>query len=324
MVAVSGLAGLNSTQLALITWVLSLHLWFVPVYLITVSLTPLAVAAQQSWGLKAPATLAVGVAAVDAITLGAHVPMLGWVNYALCWGAIYQIGVSWFGGDFRGRRPALLALAAAAVLASVIGLGWYPVSMIGVPSQSIQNTSPPTVALLSLAAVQAGLLVTAAPAVSARLRGPNPRRYLATGNDNAFALYLWHMIPVVVVALVAYPLGLLTQPDLGSASWWLWRLAWVAVLSATTVALLALLWLGRSAFARPMPTIGVALPARLSALPLVAGLAMAAYALWRFAADGFAPMGHLPVLTSASYVAGVALMSLSPVDADQRGRTMPA
>ena len=52
-------------QLALVAWAVALHLWFVPVYLLVVALTPVAVAAQQRWGLAVPAALALAVVIVD-------------------------------------------------------------------------------------------------------------------------------------------------------------------------------------------------------------------------------------------------------------------
>lgn len=318
-VAVSAIAGMNSHQLATITWLLSMHLWFLPVYLVVVSMTPFAVAAQRRWGLKATVTMALGVVAVDVITLAGHVPMLGWLNYALCWGAIYQAGIAWHSGALRGRRAALLAVCGAIVLATVIGLGLYPVSMIGVPGQAVQNTSPPSVALLALAAVQTGVLVAASPPVGSWLRRARWRHYIALANDNALALYLWHLFPVVVVALVAYPFGLLPQPELGSASWWWWRFAWVTALSTVTVVELALLWLGRSVFARPLPNLSVRLTIRLSQGVQVAGIAMAVCALWRFSADGFAPTGHFPVVNALMYAGGVALVCLGPTDAGPAG-----
>lgn len=313
IVAVLRLVGIDRSQLGMPAWVVALHLWFIPVYLAVVSLTPIAVAAQRRWGLKVPATLAVAVATVDAVTLGGHVPGIGWVNYALCWGAIYQFGVAWFGGAFRGRRPLVLATGAAIVLAIVIGLRLYPVSMIGVPGQTVQNTSPPTVALLALAAVQAGLLVAAAPTVTAWLRRSRWPGVLVIANQNAFALYLWHMVPVLVVALIAYPTGLLPQPDLGSGLWWLWRLAWVAILSAVTAAELLLLWSGRSLFAHPLPTVGVRLRLRWSEPLLVVGTIVAVFALWRLAAGGFAPGGRFPLATVLLYATGVVLASLGPI-----------
>lgn len=320
LVAVSAGAGVASHQLAMITWLLSMHLWFLPVYLVVVAMTPFALAAQRRWGLKVPAMMALGVAAVDVGTRAGHVPMLGWVNYALCWGAIYQAGIAWHSGALRGRRAVLVALCGAIALATVIGLGLYPVSMIGVPGQAAPNTSPPSVALISLAAIQAGVLIAAAPTVSTWLRGARWRHYLAMANDNALALYLWHLVPIVVVALIAYPLGLLPQPELGSASWWWWRLAWVAVLSAVTVVELALLWFGRSVFARPLPNLVVALPIRLSEGVQVVGTAMAVCALWRFAGDGFAPTGHFPMVNALIYAAGVALVCLGPADTGSSSR----
>jgi surface polysaccharide O-acyltransferase-like enzyme len=84
--AMASHVGVDGSQRATIMWVVALHLWFLPVYLVVVSLTPLAVAAQRRWGLKVPVALAAAVAVVDVVTLGGHVPVLGAVNYALCWG----------------------------------------------------------------------------------------------------------------------------------------------------------------------------------------------------------------------------------------------
>lgn len=286
-VAMASHVGVDGPQLATIMWVVALHLWFLPVYLVVVSLTPLAVAAQRRWWLKVPVALAAAVAVVDVITLGGHVPVLGAVNYALCWGAIYQVGVGWRGGAFHGRRPVLLATGAVVVLGTVIGQGLYPVSMIGVTGQTVQNTSPPTVALLALAGVQAGLLLTVAPAVSGWLRRPPGAHRLVIMNQNALARYLWHMAPVVVVALACYPTGWAPQPVLGSGTWWLCRLAWVGVLAVVTAAVLGLLWWGRDVFARAYPTVDIPLPRAWSQPLLVAGTAAAVCALWRFSAHGF-------------------------------------
>jgi surface polysaccharide O-acyltransferase-like enzyme len=308
-VATASQLGLDGSRLAMPMWVLALHLWFLPIYLGVVSLTPLAVAAHRRWGLKVPATLAVAVAAVDV----RHVPALGWVNYPLCWGAIYQLGVAWHGGALVRRRALVLAIGSAAVLTLAIWLDLYPVSMIGVTGQAIQNTSPPTIALLALAGVQAGLLLAVAPTVTAWLQRMRWRHVLTVANENALALYLWHMVPVVVVALTCYPSGWVPQPDLGTGLWWQWRLVWVAVLTVVTAMEMTLLWLARSVFARPIPVVAVSLPIKWSEPLMAVGAAAAAYSLWRFAAHGFAPDGHLPVAIAVIYLIGVVLVSLNPI-----------
>src|SRR5262249_28143881 len=145
-------------------WAVAMHLWFLAVYLVVVSLTPIAVAAQRRWGLLVPCALAVAVGGLDAATIVGHMRDGGWLNYFVCWGTLYQLGIAWRGGLLAGRRSVLLAVGSGAALALLIWRGWYPVSMIGIPGQAVQNTTPPTVAMLAFACAQAGLVVTLAPA----------------------------------------------------------------------------------------------------------------------------------------------------------------
>jgi hypothetical protein len=299
-------------------WAVAMHLWFLAVYLLVVSLTPIAVAAQRRWGLLVPTALAVGVAVVDAISIGGHIPYLGWLNYLLAWGALYQLGIAWHAGLLATRRAALLATGSAVALALLIWLRFYPVSMIGVPGQTIDNTTPPTVALLAFGCAQTGIAMALAPALNRALRAGLVRRVLSIANNNVMALYLWHMIPVVIVAVVGYPAGLLQQPTEGTADWWLARLQWVVILSVVTAVELVLLWLGRRLFAAPLPTFGIPLADRWGEPVMLAGAAMAAYGLAFVAAEGFAPDGHLPWVTALIFAVGVVLVALRPRQASQR------
>jgi hypothetical protein len=299
-------------------WAVAMHLWFLVVYLMMVSLTPVAIAAQRRWGLLVPAALAVGAVAVDAATLGGHLPYLGWVNYLLCWGALYQLGMAWHDGLLAGRRPALLATVSALTLGLLIWLGLYPVSMIGVPGQTVDNTTPPDVALLAFGCAQAGFVMTLAPALNRALRAGPVQRVLSVANNNVMALYLWHMIPVVMVAIVGYPAGLLRQPTEGTADWWLARLEWVVILGIVTAVELVLLWWGRRLFAAPLPMLGIPLAERWGEPVMLAGAAMAAYGLAFVAAEGFAPDGRLPWVTALVFAAGVMLVALGPKQVSPR------
>ncbi|HWF68782.1 MAG TPA: acyltransferase [Mycobacterium sp.] len=294
-------------------WAVAMHLWFLAVYLVVVCLTPVAIAAQRRWGLLAPALLVVGVIAVDVVSLGGHLPHLRPLNYLLCWGALYQLGIAWHDGLLAGRRPALLAGGSAVALALLILLGHYPVSMIGVPGQTVQNSDPPSAAMLAFGCAQAGLVITLAPALNRALRAAFAQRVLTTANSNVMALYLWHMIPVVIVAIVGYPARLLPQPVEGTAQWWLARLEWVVVLSLVTAVEMVLLYWGRRIFAAPLVMFKTPLPDRWAEPVLLAGAAMAAYGLAFVAAGGFAPDGHFPWLTGLIFAVGVLLVALGPV-----------
>src|SRR6185437_6289677 len=141
LLAACGVAG---SILEYAGWAVAMHLWFLAVYLVVVSLTPIAIAAQRRWGLWVPGVLALRVAVVDVARLAGHVPYLNWVNYLLGWGILYQLGIAWHGGSLAGRKPWLLAGVSAVALALLVWLKIYPVSMIGVPGQTIDNTTPPT------------------------------------------------------------------------------------------------------------------------------------------------------------------------------------
>jgi peptidoglycan/LPS O-acetylase OafA/YrhL len=318
VVVVLDLGHVAGTTLEYAGWAVAMHLWFLAVYLVVVSLTPVAVAAHRRWGLLVPAALAVGVVAVDALSIGGHVHYLGWLNYLLCWSAFYQLGIAWREGLLAGRRPVLLAAGSAIALALLIRLGAYPVSMIGVPGQTIDNTTPPTAALLAFGCAQAGLVMTLAPALNRALRAGPVKRVLAIGNNNVMALYLWHMIPVVVVAIVAYPAGLLPQPTEGTGQWWLARLEWVVVLSIAVAIELVLLWWGRRVFAAPLPMLGVPLSDRWTEPVMLIGAAMAAFGLSFLAADGFAPDGHFGWMIALIFAIGTLLVALRPTRVSRR------
>ncbi|MGA8545044.1 MAG: acyltransferase [Mycobacterium sp.] len=293
-------------------WAVAMHLWFLAVYLVVVSLTPVGIAAQQHWGLWVPAVLAAGVVVVDAVSLAGHLPSLRPLNYLLCWGALYQLGIGWRDGLLAGRRAALLAGGSAVALALLILVGPYPVSMIGVPGQNLQNSDPPSTAMLAFACAQAGLVIAIAPVVNRALRSDFAQRALTTANSNVMALYLWHMIPVVIVAIIGYPAGLLPQPVEGTAQWWLARLEWVIVLGLVTAVEMVLLYWGRRIFAAPLAMVKTPLRDRWTEPIMLAGAAMAAYGLAFVAAGGFAPHGHFPWLTALIFAVGVLLVAGLP------------
>jgi surface polysaccharide O-acyltransferase-like enzyme len=310
--------GVPSTVLEYAGWAVAMHLWFLAVYVVVVSVTPIAIAAQHRWGLLVPGVLAAAVVGVDAAAIAGQVPYLGWVNYLLCWGLLYQLGIAWHGGLLSGRRAVLLTSGSAATLGLLIWATLYPVSMIGVPGEQVQNTTPPTVAMMAFACTQAGLAMALAPALNRILRPSLVQRALSTANSNVMALYLWHMIPVVIVAIVCYPAGLFPQPLEGTAAWWLVRLEWVTILSLVTAVEMMLLWWGRRFFAAPLPMLGISFRERWGEIAMLAGVAMAASGLHFFAYAGFAPDGHYPWVAALVFAVGAALVALRPVEVSRQ------
>ncbi|PJN26164.1 acyltransferase [Kitasatospora sp. CB02891] len=298
--------GADPGELAQAGWYLALHLWFLPVYLLLIALTPALHAAHTRWGLAVPAAMAVGAALVDVAILGPRLPLVGFANYLLVWGAMHQWGFAWHDGSLtRGRRPLGLALAGALLLVGLLTWGPFPVDMVGAGLHA-GNTTPPSIALLAFAAAQCGLLLAAEPA-GRRLLAAAPRRdRLARLNRAAMTVYLWHPVPVLLVAVTLYPVGLAPQPSVGSWQWFALRPAWFAVLTALLVALVAVL----QRVQRPLLTLTARSAPGTNRSPalLLGGLAAVLPALAWLAVNGFAPSGRPAALALAAFACGFALV----------------
>lgn len=290
---------------------LTLHLWFLPVYLLMITLTPVMLAAHRRWGMRVVALMAVGAALVDAGVLALHLPLVGYANCLLVWGSMHQWGFAWQDGSLsrHGSRPLVLAGAGALCFIALVTAGPYPVDMIGAGGRA-GNTSPPTLALLAFAATQTGLMLAAGPSGTRYLhRSRRLWRRVGVLNGAAMTVYLWHMVPVLVVALLVYRTVPVPQPRIGSWSWWLGRPVWVAVLAV----LLALVAVAATWLQRPLRLIPPARgPLGAGGVAMTsAGLAASAAGLVLLAADGTAPGGRVAVTSVVIYGSGVVLTMLA-------------
>ncbi len=144
------MAGASPGEVAEAGWLVALQLWFLPVYLLVIALTPALLAAHRRWGLAVPAAMALGAAVVDAAVLGLHLAVAGYANYLLVWGAMHQLGFGWEDGTLtRPRwRPYALAATGALLLTGLLLWSPFPVDMIG-DGEPVTNTTPPSIALLA-------------------------------------------------------------------------------------------------------------------------------------------------------------------------------
>lgn len=281
-------AGVPAGEVGNAAWLVALQLWFLPVYLLLIALTPLLLAAHRRWGLLVPLAMAAAAALVNAATHGPHVHFVGYANYLFVWGSIHQWGFAWLDGTLTRQRwrPVAMFCAGAAVLGCLLAWGPFEVDMVGAG-----NTNPPSVALLAYALAQAGLALWLEPAVSLLLA---TRLWLwrLVQRLNTFVMnvYLWHFVPAVVVAIAFYGTGVLPQPAIGTAEWWWLRLAWWGLLTVVLVPLV----FGVTQAERPLLRLpdGVGPAGPWSPAFLVVGLAALMVGLARLAIAGLAPNGQ--------------------------------
>lgn len=290
---------------------IALVIWFLAIYVFVVALTGVLDGLAGRFGLVVPAALTAGAATVDLIGfltdyVSSTRPSWLWINYLLVWSAVYVVGRWW--GDLETHQRRFGAIAAGVggtVLVLLVTVGPYPVSMVGVAGQTRSNSLPPTLALLSLGAVQVGVLWWLRPALA---RWLTPRsRYLpvAAVGARAMTLYLWHLLAVALLTVAVVLPGIWPRTVVGTAGWWVARIGWVLIAAVITTPVVLLMSRFESPPRRLQPTTSTR---RVLLATVTAGIGWAALAIVGFhVAD--APLELPWVALLATIATAAALMS---------------
>jgi hypothetical protein len=318
--------GHNRGVLALATTTVAQPLWFVGVYLGVVALAPVMVRLHRRTAghpYAVTAALAAGAVVVDGLRFGASVPFVGFLNVALVWLAVHQLGILYADGPLRRRRPAaVLAGIGFVAVVSLTVVGPYPISMVGLPGDRISNMSPPTLALLAHGLWLIGLVILAREPVSRWLHRPRVWRNVITANGLAMTAFLWHLTALFAATALTLGIGL-AQPAVGSAAWWLLRPLWIAGLALLTLALVSAF--RRADRPRPSTNTAVARASRRRTSAAAVGVALCALGILGFSAVGFGGLlaGHTatlvvlpvtPLVATLVLGAGAAMVTLAAGD----------
>ncbi|MFF5173831.1 acyltransferase [Micromonospora sp. NPDC000089] len=247
--AVATLRGADPATVRTVVWFATVPLWFLVAYFAVVALTPPMYALHRRFGLAVPLGLAGLVALGD---LGRLLGPAGLAdgNYLFGWLAVHQLGFAWY--DTRSpttprrrrlplsRRAAVTLLAVglvALVLLTVVGP--YPVALLNVPGERLDNAAPPSVALLAAATAQLGLILLLRGPATRWLRRTRPWQAVIAVNAVVLTVFLWHLTAAVLLVGLLDGLGVLPTPTVGTGAWWAWRVPWLLALTVLLAALVA-------------------------------------------------------------------------------------
>ncbi|MEU6073555.1 acyltransferase [Micromonospora sp. NPDC047074] len=272
--ALASLAGVEATLVRTVGWFATIPLWFLAAYLVVVPLTPVMYALHRRFGLLVPAALAALVAAGD-VGRALGPAELALPNYLLGWLAVHQLGIAWRASDAdtdagtgpprtrdadtgtgpprtrdadtdtdtgppRARRAGAVALLgglAATVLLTTVGP--YPVAMLNVPGERLDNAAPPSLALLTLTVAQFGAVLLLRAPAERWLRRPRPWQAVIAVNAVVLTVFLWHLAAAILLVGALDAAGWLPTPPVGSAAWLAWRVPWVLMLTVVLAVLVA-------------------------------------------------------------------------------------
>ncbi|EWM68793.1 hypothetical protein MCBG_05927 [Micromonospora sp. M42] len=248
---IATLRGADAAQVREVIWFATIPLWFLVAYVAVVALTPPMYALHRRFGLAVPVVLVALVALGDlGRLLGPAVLADG--NYLLGWLAVHQVGFAWYDaarpdtraghaaprGLFRRRLPlsgragAVLLGGGLVALVLLTVAGPYPVAMLHVPGERLDNAAPPSLALMAAAAAQLGLILLLRRPAGRWLRRSGPWQAVLAVNAVVLTLFLWHLTAAVLLVGLLDALGVLPTPPVGSAAWWAWRVPWLLALAA--------------------------------------------------------------------------------------------
>ena len=227
--------GVDAELVQFATQVAIVPVWFLAAYLVVCTAVPLTYQAHERSRIGALVGFVLLALLVDRLHL-LGVPVIGWSNFLWIWGAIHQAGYLWHDADRAPTRAGPLprtatgSLAVAAVgyglLLVLTQVGDYPVSMVGVDGATRSNNSPPSIALLALAAGQIGVALALRGPATRLLERPRVWGTVVMTGSLTMTVYLWHMTAMIAVAAALIPTGLWPARESVDATWWLTRPLW--------------------------------------------------------------------------------------------------
>jgi fucose 4-O-acetylase-like acetyltransferase len=257
-------------------------LWFLAVYLVVVSISPLTIRLHRRYRLLVPAAMIAGAFAADFVGFVLGHPEVRWLNVAFVLLLPHQLGHFYADGSLpaQPRRThwlmVTIGLGALAILTNpplfelfgkaryrwFPGIGYYPKSLLGTDTELVSNAYPPTLCFMFAGIWSIGAVMLLRPTLTRWLRRRGPWKVTIFVNSIIMTLFLWHMTAYLLSILLLWPLGFGRQAD-STTRWWMERPLWIFVPAVILAALVAMFGrFERPQRAPPIATEGTNRPAR--------------------------------------------------------------
>lgn len=298
-------AGAPPAWVSMVTQLALVPTWFLAVYVMVGVLVPVTHRLWERHGFASFAGFALAAVLVDLIHVGHGATGLGYLNYAFVWLGVHQLGYAWRAG--RMQHPLVWAAGGGALLALLVGLGPYPLAMVGVPGQELGNTAPPTLALLALGLAQTGLVLALESVARRLLARRNAWTATVLINGMIMTLFLWHMTAMVLalgISIALGGIGLELVPN--TFAWWAARPLWMMAFGVMLAPLVSY----AARFERPSSSVATV----ASGARLVAGASLVCAGLGMLSVGGVVnAAGGLRLLPAAMPLVGTGLAGFGPL-----------
>lgn len=226
-------------------------LWFLGIYVMTMMLLPAMAALhhRNRW-----LAFVIGIPVAAGLNLGTTFwgwPLpVGFVNFLLVWLLVQQLGLFWT-QQTRSWAWGVVLVVCLSLSITLVGLGPWPVSLVGIPGEAVSNMAPPSIVLMLHAGTLCSIAYLVRRPLTRWLHHPGPWLVAVTMSVTAMTVYLWHVPAMIASVLTLHALGIDPPTRIsvtgypepvslgGYAGWWLLFLgAFIAYL----VLLVVIIW----------------------------------------------------------------------------------
>ncbi len=177
-------------------------LWFLGVYIVITAITPFTVRLYEKYRVQSIFVWLFLIAICDyshlADTSFAPVSLL---NFIFVWAMVSQFGYS-FEGNQVPKKIAVLAVGVSLALEIWLVAAFpYPISLVGMPTDSVSNMAPPSLVLALHSILIWGLLSLLKDRINTLCTRARVWKMVVGANMAAMTIYLWH-IPVIMFLTV--------------------------------------------------------------------------------------------------------------------------
>ena len=229
---IAGLLGVDHALIRAGSFAVVTPLWFLAVYLLVILSVPVMIPLWNRFGWRTVAAGVVLAFSIDAGRFTTGLDWIGWLNFGAVWITAHQLGFGWSTERSRPRSAVLIAAVpiTLVVLLLLTLFGPYPVSMVGVPGATENNTLPPTGVLVLLALLQYVVVRLAEPMALRLMRRSRPWTAVVGFHAVMMTVYVWHLPTLAIIVLIGYGLGIGFALEPLTVGWWFTRPIWIAVL----------------------------------------------------------------------------------------------
>ena len=177
-------------------------LWFLGVYIVITAITPLSVRLYERFRIQSVLVWLALIAFCDfahlADTTFAPVSLL---NFIFVWAMVSQFGYSFEKNKVPKKIAAAILLTALSIEIALVALFPYPISLVGMPTDSVSNMAPPTLVLALHSVFVWGLLSIFKDRINEFCKRLSIWKFVVGVNMAAMTIYLWH-IPIIMFLTV--------------------------------------------------------------------------------------------------------------------------